>query len=402
MALARALAAGAVLALLASGCSSSSGTSGQASPSAEASSSPAASASAGPPLNLTVAHPTVWLCRPGMADNPCEGGLDATVIADDGKQSVEPFQPAKDPKIDCFYVYPTLSQAKSVNAPLAPEPAAVAVARTQASRFASICRLFVPVYRQLTLSALVGGTYGNAKAQALANLDVDSAWHDYLDHDNDGRGVVLIGHSQGAGQVSRLIRSEIDNNPVERSRIVSVLAIGGNVLVPQGKDVGGSFAHIPACHSTTQTGCVVAYSSFNQQPPKDSLFGRATSGSLNTGVSTTGMQVLCVNPAALAGGVGKLEPYEPTRTIGSHLPFTRVAQLPVFSTGFITFGGLTAQCRESDGASWLQVTATNKSADDVDATTQVLGPTWGLHLLDISNAEGNLVNLVGAEAAAWR
>jgi hypothetical protein len=398
MAITRALAAAAVLALLAAGCSSSSGSGAPSSPSASA-----ASPSAAPALNLTVAHPTVWLCRPRMADNPCEGGLDATVIAANGKQSVEPFQPAKKPKIDCFYIYPTLSQAKSVNAPLAAEPAAVAVARTQAARFASVCRLFVPVYRQLTLSALVGGTYGNAKAQALANLDIDSAWHDYLDHDNDGRGVVLIGHSQGAGQVSRLIRSEIDKNPVERSRIVSVLAIGGNVLVPQGKDVGGSFAHIPACHDKTQLGCVVAYSSFNQQPPTNSLFARAaTAGNLNAGVSTKGMQVLCVNPAALAGGVGALQPYEPTRTIGSHLPFTQIAQLPVFNTGFISFGGLTAQCRDANGASWLQVTATNKSVYDAGATTQVLGPTWGLHLLDISNAEGNLVSLVSAEAAAWQ
>jgi hypothetical protein len=398
VALARTLVAAAVLAVLASGCSSSSGPSGQASPSPHVS-----KPSAVPALHLSVAHPTVWLCRPGMADNPCEGGLDATVIDASGKQSVEQFQPAKDPKIDCFYIYPTLSQAKSINAPLSAEPAAVAVARTQAARFASVCRLFVPVYRQLTLNALVNGTYGNAKAQALANTDIDSAWHDYLDHDNNERGVVLIGHSQGAGQVSRLIRSEIDNNPVERSRIVSVLAIGGNVLVPQGKDVGGSFAHIPACHTATQSGCVVAYSSFNQPPPKNSLFARVTSGdNLNAGVSTAGMQVLCVNPAALAGGVGALQPYEPTRTIGSHLPFTQIAQLPPFTTGFVTFGGLQAQCREGDGASWLQVDATTKSVYDAGATKQVLGPTWGLHLLDISNAEGNLVSLVSAEAAAWR
>jgi hypothetical protein len=38
----------------------------------------------------------------------------------------------------------------------------------------------------------------------------------------------------------------------------------------------------------------------------------------------------------------------------------------------------------------------------VGATKQVLGPTWGLHLLDISNAEGNLVSLVSAEAVPWR
>ena len=398
MAMTRKWVTAAVLACLVSACSSSAGSSPE--PSSGPPPRPSAPSKA---LTLPVAHPTVWLCRPGMTDNPCEGGLDTTVIAADGKQSVAKFQPAKNPKIDCFYIYPTLSQAKSTSSPLAAEPAAVAVARTQAARFASVCRLFVPVYRQFTLAAIAKGTYGDAKAQALANLDIDSAWHDYLDHDNDGRGVVLIGHSQGASQVSRLIRSEIDNNPVERSRIVSVLDIGGNVLVPQGKDVGGSFAHIPACRRESQTGCVVAYSSFNQPPPTNSLFARTTTGrNLNEGVSATGMQVLCVNPAALAGGVGTLQPYEPTRTIGSHLPFTQVAQLPVFTTGFVTFGGLQAQCRDADGASWLQVDATTKSVYDIGATTQVLGPTWGLHLLDISNADGNLVSLVSAEAGAWR
>jgi hypothetical protein len=396
MALGRAAGAAVALVLLASGCSGSGGAP-QASPSATSSSA------AAPALNLAVAHPTIWLCRPGMAANPCEGGLDTTVIAADGTQTVQPFQPAKDPKIDCFYVYPTLSQAKSTSAPLAAEPAAVAVARAQVARFASVCRLFVPVYRQLTLTALLNGRYYDQKAQALADLDIDSAWHDYLDHDNNGRGVVLIGHSQGATQVSRLIRSEIDKNPAERSRIVSVLDIGGNVVVPVGKDVGGSFAHIPACRSERQTGCVVAYSSFNEPPPTNAFFSITnTSGSLNGDIPPTGMQVLCVNPAALSGGVGTLAPYEPSRSIGSHLPFTRSAQLPVFMTGFVTFGGLQAQCRANSFASWLQVTATTKSVYTTGATTQVLGPTWGLHLLDISNAEGNLISLVSAEASAWR
>lgn len=215
---------------------------------------------------LRVTHPTVWLCRPGTPHDPCDGGLDATIVKVDGSQSIQKFHPATNPKIDCFYVYPTLSEAKSTTAPLAAEPAAIAVTREQAARFASVCRLFVPVYRQLTLASIAAGTYSDPAAQALASSDIDSAWHDYLDHDNDGRGVVLIGHSQGAGQITRLVRSEIDDNPVERSLIVSVLDIGGNVLVPEGKDVGGSFDHIPACRRETQTGCVVAYSSFNKAP----------------------------------------------------------------------------------------------------------------------------------------
>jgi len=40
--------------------------------------------------------------------------------------------------------------------------------------------------------------------------DVRDAWHHYLEHDNQGRGVVLVGHSQGSFILAELIRQEID------------------------------------------------------------------------------------------------------------------------------------------------------------------------------------------------
>ena len=106
-----------------------------------------------------------------MTSNPCAGNLDATVLAPDGTRSTEVFRPAANPKIDCFYVYPTLSEAASINAPLAAEPEAVAVTRAQVGRFASLCRLFVPVYRQITLRGLALALAGQpipAAARALA------------------------------------------------------------------------------------------------------------------------------------------------------------------------------------------------------------------------------------------
>src|ERR1700748_357588 len=55
------------------------------------------------------ANPALWLCRPDLKDNRCKVDLDATAIAANGKTSIEKFVPAKDPKIDCFFVYPTVS-----------------------------------------------------------------------------------------------------------------------------------------------------------------------------------------------------------------------------------------------------------------------------------------------------
>jgi pimeloyl-ACP methyl ester carboxylesterase len=149
-------------------------------------------------------------------------------------------------------------------------------------------------------------------ARALAYGDVLSAWQDYLAHYNDGRGVVLIGHSQGTGMLTQLITSEIDPNPDVRALLVSALLIGGNVTVAAGQDVGGDFQNIPACRSAGETGCVVAYSAFNEPPPADSAFGRVGAGPRGGEQTDGNLEVLCVNPASLSGGTGPLEPYYST------------------------------------------------------------------------------------------
>src|SRR4051812_44351019 len=159
------------------------------------------------------AEPTLWLCRPGTARNPCEGNLTTTVVAPNGARRTRPFRPAADPRIDCFYAYPTVSRATTTNAPLASAPEIVSTTRAQAALFASVCRLYVPVYRQITTRGLTSGGFINPTARSLALQSFTDAWHDYLAHDNHGRGVVLIGHSQGAIVLAQLIATEIDRDP---------------------------------------------------------------------------------------------------------------------------------------------------------------------------------------------
>jgi len=55
------------------------------------------------------AHPTVWLCRPGAAHDPCLTSQTTTVVGADGSTKVVTTEPAAEPKVDCFYVYPTVS-----------------------------------------------------------------------------------------------------------------------------------------------------------------------------------------------------------------------------------------------------------------------------------------------------
>jgi hypothetical protein len=152
-----------------------------------------------------------WLCRPGRQD-ACVVDLTTTVVAPDGTLTREPFTANPNAPIDCFYVYPTVSLDKSGNSDMEPGPEENGVVGVQLARFASQCRLYAPMYRRATLSALRAAASGSPIAvdRALAYDDVLDAWNYYVQHDNNGRGVVLIGHSQGSGVLTHLMRSEID------------------------------------------------------------------------------------------------------------------------------------------------------------------------------------------------
>jgi hypothetical protein len=253
------------------------------------------------------------------------------------------------------------------------------------------------MYRQLTLSALAtGGNAATFAGAVTAYRDVAAAWHDYLAHYNHGRGVVFIGHSQGAFLLTGLLQREVDREPATRKLLVSAILPGGNVTVAQGQLAGGAFHSIPACTSRTETGCVIAYSTFTTEPSTAALFGRAaTSIGHQLGLSGTGVpgaEVLCVNPAALAGHDDLLEPYFP-RVMG--LTPSGVA------TRWVTYPDeYRASCQSRDGASWLQVDPTS-TTDPRPPVQASLPDTWGLHTFDINLALGNLVRIVGAEARSY-
>lgn len=343
---------------------------------------------------------TVWLCRPGLPQNPCESDLAATVVQADGSQKTQRAEPAKKPSIDCFYVYPTVSAQPTVNANLSIDPELIAVAEYQAARFSQVCRVYAPVYPQLTIAAIGGSATPEAREAAYAG--VLSAWKEYLEKYNRGRGVVFIGHSQGAGMLTRLLSSEIDANAKLRRRTVSALLLGGNVTVAKGKKVGGDFQHLSGCQSTNQTGCVVAYSMFADTPPPNALFGRVGTGPrAASGQDPSTLQVLCVNPASLKGK-GKLQPY--LRTSRFPGPIGAVSSEPPSApTPWVEYPNrFSAQCEQANGINWLQVTDIGgQNAPQLRAGGS-LPPTWGLHLGDVNLALGNLVGLVRQQAAAYR
>ncbi len=392
---------GCVLAMAAAGCSSSTSA-----PPATAQTKAAHTAAAnGAAPSRTDAQGVEWLCRPGSPPDPCVGDLTATVIPRSGRVTVSHASPSADPPVDCFYVYPTVSGQSGVVANLHIDPAETAVARVQASRFSQVCKVYAPVYPQLTLHALVDQGAITAADLITAYEGVQTAWQDYLSHYNHGRGVIVIGHSQGASMLIQLLTRQVDKDPSVRAHLVSAIILGGNVTVPVGKTVGGSFEHIPACTSPTETSCVIAYSSFDQMPPADSLFGRPGAGvSLLSGsTSTAGLQVLCVNPADLSGSAAPLEPYFPTRSTATGLGHLSGLVPPKLATPWVSEPNLySGQCRSQGGATWLQVSAPIHAGDSRQVVGQTLGPTWGLHLVDVNIALGNLIDLTRTEATAYQ
>jgi hypothetical protein len=364
------------------------------------------SAPAAKPAKNDYSDAKAWLCRPGRQD-ACAVDLTTTVVAADGKLKQEKWAANPKAPIDCFYVYPTVSNDTTPNSDMNAGPEEMAVIRAQAARFGSECRVFAPLYRQVTLTALRAGIAGRPMAgvdRALGYNDVVDAWKHYLEHDNQGRGVVLIGHSQGSGVLTQLIRNEIDGKPDEE-KIVSALLLGTNVAVPKGKDVGGAFQHMPLCRSTSQTGCVISYVTFrsNVPPPANSRFGR---------VQNKEMEAACTNPASLAGGTGQLHAYLSAagRGLGSSAePRAWVTPAQPINTPFVSVPGLlTAECVSNDKGSYLAVKVNANPADprtdDIVGDVVVAGQVqadWGLHLIDVHVAMGNLIEIVRQQSKAY-
>jgi len=341
-----------------------------------------------------------WLCKPGKTNDPCMSSLKETVVTATGETSVVDPKRNPKPRVDCFYVYPTVSSQVGPNADLTEDPELDAIARQQAAQFSRNCRVFAPIYPQYTVLSIATGTITPTVIDT-AYAGVKAAWNEYLRRYNRGRGIVLLGHSQGTGHLGRLLADTFDKKPDLRRRLVSATLIGGNLYVPKGKLVGGQFKKIPACSRPAQPGCVIASSSFPAQPPANSAFGRVTGALVTTGLDPEKYEVICVNPARLDGSRGILKP----RYTTGGFPGINGNLQPAFSdapTPFASFPELyRARCERADGAHWLQVDDISTPADQRQRHTEGLGPTWGTHLSEMSDQMGNLVGAVKAQTAKY-
>lgn len=355
-------------------------------------------------------NPANWLCLPGRADDACgKANEEATIVMADGTTIHQAFAPDPNAPIDCFYVYPTISFDPGVLSDMNAGPEEIGVVRAQFARFGGRCKTYAPVYRQFTLTALAARQAGKPMA-STANprqnvSDVIDAWNYYLANYNHGRGVVLVGHSQGSGVLTQMIKSEIDGKPIQK-QLISAILMGTRLAVPKNDSgVGGDFKHIPLCKSPVQLQCAIAYASFRDTvpPPPDAFFGK---------VQDPKMKAACVNPAALGGGSGPAYTYFGNGgTFGGAMSTSEwVKGGPKIDTPFVsTPGMITAECKMTDaGVTYLAIAVHSAPGDkraadmggDIKFGSQV-SAEWGLHLLDAGLFMGTLQDIVAQETDAY-
>jgi len=339
---------------------------------------------------------SMWLCRPDLPADVCHGDATATEVHKDLSRSVDRSVSAAHPPVDCFYVYPTvdLKILPGNHTDTADERAAAEATVAQVAPFQQVCALYVPLYRQVTIGTCIFGGKGQETRSEVAYSDVEDAFLHYMGQYNHGRKVVLLGHSQGADMIVRLLKSRFENDPVMRSRLLVAMPIGGPVEVPRDGVVGGTFSTIPLCTKPDELGCVIAY----QSRPAGGKVGKPAFA------PQAGNEIACVNPALPSGKGASWF----SRSLFPITPQTRpwLQGVEGIETPFLMLRDFyTGACTEGpDGYRYLAVTAAPGAGDERKSALNLQDGQFngllGLHVADYQFAMGDLIDLVARRAAA--
>ncbi len=346
----------------------------------------AAQAPSTAPATPDYAKDADWLCLPGRAD-PCSAPLATTVLGPNGYGASGQSSVTKDAALDCFYVYPTVSRDQGLNSDLKPSEE-IGAAQVQFARFAGVCRTFAPLYRQMTIGAIAAYSAGAGigAAEALAYRDVTASWRNYI-------------------ALQMLIAREIENNPSVAARMKLAILPGFDVIVPQGKLVGGTFKKTPLCSSEGQTGCVISWTSFreNNVPPAGAIFGIA---------DQPGMAVGCVNPGRPgAAGWVPLDSvwYARSSQPVPGGPINWSSEGPPPTPYVRTQGLVSARCINDGQRGYLWIRTNHKPGekwtDRIGGEVGIMNmflPGWGMHLSDLAETQDDLIRQVGAISARSR
>ncbi len=334
------------------------------------------------------AEDTVWICKPGQADDLCAGTIDGMTNPPPG-QTPQPLgytRPA-DPPVDCFYLYPTQSPQPGPNSDLAKDPEIRRVVVQQARMFSTVCDVYAPMYRQVTNN---GDQSSHNPSVETAYQSAKAGFQDFLTNYNKDRGFIMLGHSQGSAHTARLIDEIVDKDPELRKRFIGAIAPGANIPVPIGKAVGGLYDNVPACTGVGEVGCVTAFSTYKGDPGPAAGFSRLDVGYWiypEPRFDPASFEVMCTDPSELDGTNGNLLP------LVNFDYLTGVPPGPESAAPWLSQSDYYAgECKRSGGAHWLNLTRIDNADPRVDLGALVASGN-NYHVPEVNLTEGNLLRI---------
>lgn len=225
--------------------------------------------------------------------------------SDEGERELlpSPADPPEAPVADfaLFFIHPTSYIDKSQwNAPLGDERAerfAQTYLRGMASPFNQASEIWAPRYRQATFGAFLTDKPEGQQAIDAAYADVALAFAQFRESVDPAKPIVLVGHSQGALHLMRLLKEEVAESDL-KDRLVVAYVIGWPISLEHDLPLMG----VLPCNEPNSTGCVISWSSFAEPAePDDLLESYATSLGLD-GQPRGNSNILCTNP--LTGSLG--------------------------------------------------------------------------------------------------
>lgn len=383
---------------------------------------------------LDYADAAYWACTGERDDDLCDADYTMARFDTDGTQALTFYERADDPPIDCFFIYPTLDfnifhGANHENFDMVSLPDRTIQA--QVGPFQSVCRMFAPYYRQGTFGAYMTRPLDYSAWLFLkAFADVAAAFEYYLRHWNQGRPVVIVGHSQGGQHASYLLHSYFDGDlevtdiagsqttAELRRRLVLGLPVGTAIYVEKGKRAGGSFADLPLCDEDGAPGCVIAFRSFTEgytfegDWAPDLMKRMADEGLLHSRYDKGRHETACVNPGYVPLGADRALDWDGNPVAAGD---TRILD-GTYMVGVMTLlytgprpaisrlhlpGRYTATCRhDPEAGGWLAVgyhepvTGADQRGDPVDIDGFVARGGLGLHIFDFNLPQGELIRQI--------
>lgn len=203
----------------------------------------------GSPAPPDYAQLKYWVAHPDKLDS-----ADAVPVStvQDGQSNA---------KADVFFLHPTMFWGKggwngdTDDDKLNKKIEKLAI-RNQASIFNGAGRVFAPSYRQMVYGAFFekDDPQSAHKAFVLAYSDLSRAFEYYLENENNGRPIIIAGHSQGSAHGIQLLKDYFDGKPLQKQLVAA--------YIPGWPVKTDTFKVIKPCASPEQTGCYASWCSY--------------------------------------------------------------------------------------------------------------------------------------------